>query len=73
MIDVDAKVRIRHGLRKGQLAQVIDTNFKDDKTHLSLARYRVRFVGGDTDWYEAAALEELPKLSDIPSTSKHYG
>ncbi|MBA3439909.1 MAG: hypothetical protein H0T92_08585 [Pyrinomonadaceae bacterium] len=61
MIDVNSMVRIRYGLRRDDIAEVVGTNFEDKKTPLPLRRFNVRFAAGDADWYEAAALEELPK------------
>ena len=61
MIDVNSTIRIRYGLRKGETADVVGTNFKDEKIPLPLRRFHVCFAAGDSDWYEASALDELTK------------
>lgn len=67
MINVNSIVRIRCGVRKGQLAEVIDTNFKHEETPLPLRRFHVRFAVDDSDWYEASTLEELPSAGKVLS------
>lgn len=71
MIDVNSRVRVRCGVRKGQIAEVIDTNFKHEETLLPLRRFHIRFAVNDSDWYEASTLEELP--SPAKSLSKTAG
>ena len=70
MIDINSTIRIRYGLRKGDIAEVVGTNFEDEKTPLALRRFHVRFTADDADWYEAAALEELPKAVKAASGGK---
>ena len=69
MVEVESIVRVLHGTRRGHLARVVAVNFATDKVPLALVRYRVRFGDGDTDWYEAAMIEEWGARSSAASHS----
>jgi ribosomal protein L24 len=58
MVEVESNVRVLHGTRRGHLGRVVAVNFATNKVPLSLVRYRVRFGDGETEWYEAAMIEQ---------------
>ena len=69
MVEVESIVRVLYGTRRGHLGRVVAVNFATDKVSLSLVRYRVRFGDGETEWYEAAMIEEWITRSNVASHS----
>ena len=71
MVEVESIVRVLHGTRRGHLGRVVAVNFASDKVPLSLLRYRVRFGDGETEWYEAAMIEQwLTRSTAAPHSSE---